>query len=187
MKRKVFDPKEPRRAKDAGVFFFTLPGKLRPSAVDRLLRKTVRLINSSGWAWTTECCQGHPDFDGTKKRGDRGWSKYWKGCGGGANPILRVVVRKERVGPLMWALAEALHSIQERCSDRDHKDHFGGTTPQLMLQLKYPFRKTGYAWRQVVLVIPSEDVSERNAGCKTFEEFALLIHEMGKEWGVAKR
>jgi len=188
MKRKGgYDPSEPRRMQEAGVRFFTLPGRLRPTAVDRLLRRTVRLINSSGWAWTAECCQGHPDWDGRKRRGDRGWSKHWCGCGGDASPFIVVAVRKERVHVLMWALMEALHSLHERCPDPGHKDHFSGKTPPLEIAVKYPTKKEGYAWRQFVVRFPAIDVKERDEGCATFEVFARNVHTVGKEWGVAKR
>lgn len=70
------------RPKDAFPFF--PPLELTSNEVDHLIWPAVRLINTSGWVWTAESCQGH------KRK--NGWSHV---------PLIRLVCRKNDIGDLM--------------------------------------------------------------------------------------
>lgn len=72
-----FDPSEAQKHK---IAFYALPQSIDYSRIDVLMQPILRLINQSGWVWTAECCQGHPDATEP-----RGWDFN-------TNPYLRLVV-----------------------------------------------------------------------------------------------
>lgn len=73
--------------------FCVRPEYLTDEDVDLDVREAVRLINASGWAWTTWSCQGHKHEDGFTK------------------PYLGLVTRKERLGQLLEILYGAAEEI----------------------------------------------------------------------------
>src|ERR1700719_3228914 len=62
------------------IAFYALPQDIDLDRIDLLMRPIVSKINQSGWVWTAECCQGHPDATEPK-----GWDYN-------TNPYLRLVV-----------------------------------------------------------------------------------------------
>jgi hypothetical protein len=53
-----FDPIEAQKHK---IAFYSLPQDVDFNKIDPLMCPIISKINSSGWVWTAECCQGHPD------------------------------------------------------------------------------------------------------------------------------
>jgi hypothetical protein len=88
-------------AQEAGIFFYENPESLTPEHIDPLIFPIVKKINESGWVWTAESCQGHPDST----------DKYvWAG---NMRPMLRLVVREERVGEMLNKLLESSVFLDE--------------------------------------------------------------------------
>ena len=84
-----FDPMEAQKHK---IAFYSLPQDLDLSKIDELMRPIVAEINSSGWVWTAECCQGHPDATEAK-----GWDHN-------TSPYLRLVVADNDLALLLILL-----------------------------------------------------------------------------------
>lgn len=81
--------------------FCVRPECLTDEDVDLKVRETVRLINASGWAWTTWSCQGHKHEDGFTK------------------PYLGLVTRKERLAQLLEILHDAAENVAVVLSSMD--------------------------------------------------------------------
>lgn len=81
--------------------FCVRPELLSDEDVDQEVREAVRLINASGWAWTTWSCQGHKHEDGVTK------------------PYLGLVTRRERLGQLLEILHDAAEEITITLSSLD--------------------------------------------------------------------
>jgi hypothetical protein len=91
-----FDPMEARRHK---ISWYALPQELIIENIDPLMRVIVAEINASGWVWTAESCQGHPDaIEPT------GWDHN-------TSPYLRLVVHTDDLGELLKCLADATRGM----------------------------------------------------------------------------
>jgi len=186
MKKKGYDREEPRRATRAGMSFFSDPTKLRPNQVDRRIRKTVFTINASGWAWTAQSCAGHPDWDGKTRKGEHGIGRSWRGgrMSEATDPMLKIVVRENRVSTLLSALIDTMHINLVECGK--HGFHPRRETPAVMISLVGPRRKPGLKWRAVVVRFPCSNVFERNRAITVFGSFARIVKAIGDEWGVSR-
>ncbi len=104
------------KAQAAGALFYTLPSELNVNEqIDPLLRTAVAAINSSGWIWTAESCQGHPD--------ETEVAAPW---GHNVRPYLRLVCRDRHLGA---ACSELLTQA------RDEKDTLIGA-PGIILRTR---------------------------------------------------
>jgi hypothetical protein len=137
-------------ARNAGVVFYELPEYLIDERVDRLILPAVKAINSSGWVWTCESCQGHPDAtDGLS------WA-------GNTDPFLRLACASENFGDM---LADLMRSM-----------HFGLTheSPERPLAVRlYHTPRNGFD--ELLVYITATTVFARNAGIAAFERFAGAI------------
>lgn len=71
-----------------GASFYSDPESVDLALVDPLMRAFVQRMNSSGWVWTAECCQGHPDAPDN--------AYIWAG---NTSPMVRLVLRTRRQSP----------------------------------------------------------------------------------------
>lgn len=139
-----------RDAQKAGALFYVLPSELKPEMVDPLLRSAVAAINSSGWIWTAESCQGHPDE-----------SDAFAPWGHNTRPYLRLVCRAEDVGDAVAALlAEA---------GDDESVMIG--SPEMCLRS----RALRDGWAELQVYVTAHNVATRNRGCLALERFGLAI------------
>jgi hypothetical protein len=138
-------------AQAAGALFYTLPSELEvDKAIDPHLRLAVSLINSSGWVWTAECCQGHPDE-----------TDLFAPWGFNVEPYLRLVCRAQDLG-------DAVASILSEAWDEDSK--LRGTP-----QMKIHTRPLKAGWMEFSVYAVARNVAERNRGCLAFERFGMAI------------
>lgn len=136
----AFDPQE---AKANGLTIYVLPQDLDVFAVDPLLREVVTTINSSGWIWTSESCQGHPDAATPE---DTGWDHN-------TNPFLRLIVRTSDFGAMLALLAEAMRGDKRVCTMRLHSIQKG-------------------PWVELIVYIEAVNVLMRNQGVAAFKRFS---------------
>lgn len=152
MSRTFTDP-EVQAANDAGCIFYDDPATLRDEQIDPLLRTAVRRINQSGWIWTAESCQGHPDAE-------EAWA-------GNTRPMLRLVTRIENRPRMMEALMQAF-------SESNNWDEL----PTVRSIAVWPYERRD-GWFEALCYIPATIAGERDLGCKCYERFAELVAPSG--------
>lgn len=154
--------------KAAGACFYALPEDLKPGYIDPLIRDAVFAINASGWVWTGESCQGHPDATEP-----RGWEHN-------IEPMLRLITTAEDYALMLQLLTDACwRPIEEQ-------DEFMAHYP-LGLSL-YPQFRDGWSiapYREVLVYVKARQTIERNAGLRLFERFADNVVEHGEEGAFA--
>jgi hypothetical protein len=143
-------------AREAGAIFYALPADLAPEMIDPLLRNAVGRINASGWVWTAESCQGHPD---AATATDTGWLHN-------TDPFLRLVCRQEREGEMLALLMRACTVGED---DFDH-GIYHGTTARL-------FREQRGDYAELLVYLPSRNVMDRDQGVRVFERFASAVNQ----------
>ena len=84
-----------RDAAKCGCDFYKLPDELTDDDIDPLLRPFVQKINRSGWVWTAESCQGHPEAK------IPAWADN-------VRPMLRLVTPKECLGRVLGLWVKAM-------------------------------------------------------------------------------
>jgi hypothetical protein len=123
--------------------------------VDELILPVCKRICESGWAWTAESCQGHPDDNG-----DVGpWANNTK-------PMLRFVCANEHIGHLMSLLLQALGELSD-VSQPTPLQSPGGFEA-------WPTR--GDTHTAVLVYLPAVTVGQRNAGIRVYERVAEPRH-----------
>jgi hypothetical protein len=136
-----------------GVIFYTRPEDLKPEQIDALLRDVVMRINASGWVWTGESCQGHPD---AASMADTAWPHN-------TDPYLRLICRHDDLGRMLASLVDA--------SLPDHEqDEFHSATLRL-----YRSDVRG-EWAEVMVYVQARNVMERDHGCRVLARFAEALH-----------
>ncbi len=145
------------KAKAAGAIFYADPYSLTDAMIDPLLREAVRLINDSGWVWTAESCQGHPDATELGA-----WTHNTR-------PMLRLVTRRENHGAMLDYLTQATNPRVWVGDDRDVGSTF---TPGIEL---WPHHLDEH-WAETLVYITARVAYERDIGCRLFERFARLLY-----------
>jgi len=140
-----------------GVAFYSDPLALTAEMIDPLLWPAVERINRSGWCWTAESCQGHPDA--------AGWMEAWAG---NVRPMLRLVCKIENRGRLLDALLDAATSVEWGKPDADLLG------PNIASMHLYPQRARS-PWFVVLVYLDAATVFDRNLGCRVYERFAELV------------
>lgn len=136
-------------AKGSGVIFYVQPHDLDLDHVDPLMRDVVARINASGWVWTGESCQGHPDVESLT---DTGWPHN-------NDPYLRLICRHDRFGEMLAALLDASRPQPE-------SDEFHSATLRLYRS------DTRGDWAEVLVYVQARNVMERNHGIRVLGRFA---------------
>jgi len=158
--KRLFAEAAVQAANDAGCIFYSDPATLNEKYIDPLLRDAVSRINQSGWVWTAESCQGHPDFDG------RTIKTAWEH---NTRPMLRLVCRIAHAGQMLASLALAATYQFEDDADTG----FSSARMTQGLELWPHTRRDG--WFEVLAYFEAGNVAMRDIGCKRFEKFADLL------------
>jgi hypothetical protein len=150
----------PQEMKDKKACFYTLPQELTKDQVDPLIQKAVFRINESGWVWTAESCQGHPDAD---------CPFHWAH---NTSPMLRLICDVEHFGRMLQLLLEAStwemdHLQQVHTFEITLCKNWG----ELMTQ------QTDPGFREVLVSIRASTVWERNKGLDCFCRFAESVND----------
>jgi hypothetical protein len=153
---------EPEKAKAAGILFYSLPHELDYEMVDPLIRPICWKINDSGWVWTAESCQGHPDC-----------TEEITAWGSNTDPMLRLVCRKYHFGDMMNLFIDSLRF------DREGLDTATGFRCYPKVKYSYPDlieKFPGYYdWEEVLVYLPGTNVATRNRSLKCLETFAEKV------------
>lgn len=139
------------QAQAAGALFYTAPSALDiEGQIDPLLRAAVRAVNRSGWVWTAECCQGHPD--------EQDLHAPW---GFNVEPYVRMVCQKIHLAYAVELLLEAAH---------DGNDRIHG--PVGMRLYTRPLKD---GWMEFKVYATATNVATRNRGCFAIERFGFAV------------
>lgn len=144
-----------KAAQEAGAGFYTLPSELKVNEqIDPLLRTAVAAINASGWIFTCESCQGHPDE-----------TELMAPWGFQIEPYLRLTCPAGRVGVAVELMLEAA---------RDD------TGIELMgpAGLKLYTRALKNNWMELKVYVEARNVAGRNRGCQLLERFGFLAQKV---------
>lgn len=137
-------------AKEAGALFYVMPSELKPEHIDVLLRVAVQALNSTGWVWTAESCQGHPD--------ETDVNAPW---GNNTDPYLRLALRRVHLGTVVAILLR--EAVDENSS------MIG--SPQMKLRV----RELRNLWVELQIYVDAHNVATRNRGCQALERFAFAL------------
>lgn len=140
----------PEQAQAAGALFYCMPADLKPEMIDPLLRLACQLINSSGWVWTAECCQGHPD--------ETDLHSPW---GHNVEPYVRLVMRAQNLG-------DAVHALLAEAHDED-------SSTMAPPRMKLHTRPLKDGWMELSVYVVAHNVATRNRGCQALERFGMAI------------
>lgn len=140
---------ELRQAQEAGINFYDLPCELNEDQVDPLILPIVKRINESGWVWTAESCQGHPDAV------DPVWCDN-------TDPMLRLVSDLKHEPFMLQQLVRSSRSME------------GEITPTTPLRI-YP-QTPKPPWGEILVYVPAQTVFYRNRGLETFRRFAEWVN-----------
>lgn len=137
-------------AKEAGALFYIMPSELTADAIDPLLRLAVTLINSSGIAWTAECCQGHPD--------ETDLHAPW---GHNVEPYIRMVCCVEDLGTVVTTLLAEAHDSESLI--------------MAPVQMKLHTRPLKNGWTELIVYAVARNSATRNRGCQALERFGAAL------------
>lgn len=142
----------PEEAKASGVIFYCLPADLKREMVDPLIWPVVERVNKSGWVWTAESCQGHPDAASIE---DTGWLHN-------NAPYLRLICHFFNEGEMLARLMRAMAVDESR-------EEFSGHNVRLYRE------PTRGDYAEVMVYVLAQNVMERNAGVAALERFATAL------------
>lgn len=151
-----------RRAHEQGAIFYVLPEDLDPAQIDPLLREVVLNINLSGFCWTAESCQGHPDAAHIR---DTAWDHN-------TEPFLRLVYHEDDEPRVLTALARSL-AIPD---DGAYVDAVEGLWNEYQPLRLYRDQRGEYAELKVYL--PAKNAGQRNGGIEVFRRFSERLLAM---------
>lgn len=140
----------PEEAKAQGCIFYSMPGDL-DGCIDPLILPVVLRINESGWVWTGESCQGHPDATHSGAAG--------------VEPFLRLIVHRTNLGEMLSSLCDAMTI----------KSESGLSMPYLGFRLHNvtPDKSTDYA--EVMVYAEARNAYMRNHGIAVLAAFADIL------------
>lgn len=155
-----FPPGPIREASNAGAIFYADPNALTPEMIDPLIWPAVQRINASGWVWTAESCQGHPDAE---RPGP--WTHNTR-------PMLRLVSRRGDHGRMLETLLRACFINEAVPGLPIDPERFGGGVLGLELWAR---EMRDLAWAESLVYIGARTAYERDYGCLIFERFGALL------------
>lgn len=138
---------------EAGVFFYSDPENIDFDGIDPLMRGIVEDVNRSGWLWTAESCQGHPDDD---------TGMAWAG---NTSPMLRLACKRTDVGHLFGALFDASASVESALCE--------GEKSTFVWQVHPEERRND--WVEILLYVKATTVFQRDLGIEMLRKFAELV------------
>jgi hypothetical protein len=140
-------------ARAAGAGFYEMPDQINVALVDELIRPVVARINQSGWVWTGESCQGHPD------------ATHHSPWAGNTRPMLRLITHQNQYGNMLDFLLRATHYEED------------GLRRVCGLDVWEHERKGAYC--EVLVYVKASTVYERDLGIACFARFAKAISPRG--------
>lgn len=145
-------------AQACGVHFYHDPEALKEDMIDPLIWPAVQQINRSGWCWTAESCQGHPDATD-----DFVWATN-------VRPMLRLVCRWPDRGRMLAALHDA--TIYEHEYEPGLPGDLRGWGFEIWA---HPGKKKHGVWCEVLVYLGASTVYRRNQALKVFARLAALV------------
>ncbi len=146
----------PQQAYKAGIIFYDLPDALQPENIDPLIWPAVKRINESGWVWTAESCQGHPD------------ATEYGAWANNVRPMLRLVCHRVDTGKMLSLLLEAVKQPPDSGLDGLHF---------FKVEL-WPQPRRTPDWTEILVYIsPVHTVFDRDQGIKAVERFAEMVNQ----------
>lgn len=139
--------------KETGVYFYSNP-LVPDEGIDLLFKPICKKINASGYCYTAESCQGHPDAT----EPTNGWNDSPK-------VFLRLGFHMEDTGRVMTALLGSSKFT-------DHLGCDGAVSFEL-----YP-RETKEGWMDLTVVIKSGNVWQRARALDFWNRFANDLETM---------
>lgn len=138
------------------IIFYSLPQDLDLAQIDPMMRPVVEKINASGWVWTAECCQGHPDYDGSNP----GWDHN-------PSPFLRLVCEKYSLGDMLGELVASMR-LPNVFDINDRRCRCDYVCP---LKVFLWSRELG-PWEQINVYVEAHNVRGRDFGIEALTQFA---------------
>lgn len=143
-----------REAAAAGALFYTLPSELKiDEQIDPHLRLAVHAINTCGWIWTAESCQGHPD--------EEDFLAPW---GFSVKPYLRTVLRTKHLGKALELLTAEAHD--------------GNSFSHGPVGMTVYTRELKDGWTELKVYAEAVNAAHRNRGCLAFERWGLAAQKV---------
>lgn len=147
-------PEQVDVVKESGALFYSPPDKM-DQWVDPLMRPICEGINKSGWVWTAESCQGHPDAT---------TSGTW---GENTNPMIRLVTKQP--GKMLECLCRAFGLAKGRTERADIFEIHGFRA--------YPSGRPNPEWSEVLIYIDARTTFQRDQALDVWGAFAELVVE----------
>lgn len=147
-------PEQDDVVKQSGALFYSPPDKM-DQWVDPLMRPICEAINKSGWVWTAESCQGHPDAT---------TSGTW---GENTNPMIRLVTKQP--GKMLECLCRAFGLAKGRTERADIFEIHGFRM--------YPSGRPNPEWNEVLIYIDAKTIYQRDQALDVWGAFAELVVE----------
>jgi len=139
---------------ESKALFYSPPDAMDPF-VDPMIRPICVAINRSGWVWTAESCQGHPDAD--------------QGGAWAANvsPMLRLVTKDETIGRMFECLTAAFLQAKSRLPR--------GELFEVRGMRVYPSSRPSPGWRETLIYLEAVNVYQRNQALDVWKGFSELV------------
>lgn len=138
--------------KESGAMFYSPPDKL-DEWIDPLMRPICEAINRSGWVWTAESCQGHPDAT---------TSGAWTS---NTNPMIRLVTKQP--AKMLGCLCSAFGIARSRAEKGDVFEVPGFRA--------YPSERPNSGWSEILVYIDAKNVFQRDQALEVWKAFARLV------------
>ena len=141
---------------ESGCMFYS-PPEAMDEWLDPLMRPVCEEINASGWVWTAESCQGHPDHaeGGT-------WADN-------VRPMLRLVTEEANVGRMFAAILEA-YQIECRAAMATHE-------PNGLAGFEvWPITFRNPGWAETLIYLNAKTVYQRDSGMGLWKTFAKIVN-----------
>lgn len=152
MKGDVVLPDVPKLS---GAIFYSPPHKL-DEWMDPLMRPVCEEINRSGWVWTAESCQGHPEADHPGA-----WASNTR-------PMLRLVTAAVTVGMMLAAIMEAYGIESREVKGIGQRSELTGLTV-------YPSEERNPGWIEVLIYINAANMYQRDCAMGVWRHFAKIV------------
>lgn len=146
---------------NCGATWYSDPRTLDYRFVDKRIVSACRLINATGWVWTAESCEGHPDFAGYRADDNVGGS-CWDG---NTKPMLRLVSKC-----MGWVFERLLAAAAYELPGEY------GTKRAVFFEVYPSVQEMKYGYTEVLVYAMARNVFERDQGIAMFERFAALLY-----------
>ena len=147
---------------ESGAIFYSPPNAMDQS-VDPLIRPICERINGSGFVWTAESCQGHPD---AAEAGT--WASN-------NAPFIRLVTREEDLGRMLSCLCKAFPLVEKSVLESNRRDAPSFQIFEVHGFRVYPSSRPNPGWTETLIYIDAANVYQRNQALQVWAAFAELL------------